>query len=307
LSAVISIALPVFAVIAAGMFAGYRNILKKEDSGALNRFVFNFAMPAALFGLMAKADLLTLADGKFALSYAIAATVVIFGAYAIGQSVLKLEAETAGAHAFTSTLGNAVFLGLPIALALPGWAENFVILMLVEGIFIIAIGAALMSPRGGGATFLIRPFKNPLVVAMIAGLVFSILTNLFGFVMPSPVTSFFDILGRAAGPTALFSMGLFLSTNPTPAIAQVGGRVGTIFLMKMIVMPALTLGGLFVLGIHDPLLLGPAALFTFVPTGVGAYIMASQYGRYETEAAAAIAFTTAVSVFTISGVLAIFA
>ncbi len=307
MSAVIAIALPVFAIIAAGMFAGFRGILKKEDTGALNRFVFNFAMPAALFGLMAGADPLTLADGKFAVSYGVAAIFVIFAAYAIGRRLFALDAQSAGAHAFASTLGNAVFLGLPIALALPGWAENFVILMLVEGILIIAIGAAMMSPRGGGLAFLVRPFKNPLVAAMVLGLAFSLVANAANIALPAPVKTFFEILGRAAGPTALFSLGLFLSTNPAPAINIVGGRVAAIFVMKMLVMPVLTLGCLFLLGVRDPLLLGPAALFTLVPTGVGAYIMASQIERYETEAASAIAVTTAVSVVTVSAVLWIFA
>ncbi|MGD9801488.1 MAG: AEC family transporter, partial [Parvularculaceae bacterium] len=55
-----------------------------------------------------------------------------------------------------------------------------------------------------------------------------------------------------------------------------------------------------------PAYLGSLALFTVTPTAVGAFVMASQYGRYVDETAAAIAFTTALSVLTISAVLVIF-
>ena len=309
MSAILSIALPVFAVIAAGMVGGRLGILPKTDVAALNRFVFNFAMPAALFGLTSKADPLTISQLTFAAGYAIVAIIVIFSTYFFAKRFFQLNQQEAGAHALTSILGNAVFLGLPIALKIPGWAENFVVLMLVEGVFIIAIGAALMSPRskGGPLSYLSRPFRNPLVAAMLAGLAFSMISHPFGFDLPGPVRSFFDILGTAAGPTALFSLGLFLATNPPPQISAVGGKVATIVIVKMIILPVLTLGMLYFMGITDPTLIGPAALFTLVPTGVAVFVFANQYGYYATESAAAIAVTTAISVLTISGVLAILA
>ncbi len=309
MSSVISIALPVFAVIAAGMAAGRLGVLAREDVGALNRFVFNFAMPAALFSLMANAPPPTAGDLAYAGCYAGAAVAVIFSAYALARRAFALAPEDAGAHAFASTLGNAVFLGLPIALAVPGWAENFVILMLAEGIVVIAIGAAMMAPRGAGAPgeILVKPFQNPLVVAMLSGLGFSFAAAALGGAMPGPAATFLEILGRAAGPTALFSLGLFLAVNPAPDPRAVAGKVGAIAVMKMAATPALTLSALALFGMRDPLQMGPAALFTFTPTAVGAFVMANRYGRYVAETAAAVAVTTALSVLSISAVLAIFA
>ena len=235
--------------------------------------------------------------------------IVMFAAYGLGRRILTLGDQEAGAHAFASTLGNAVFLGLPIALAVPGWAENFVVLMLAEGVLVIAVGAAMMSPRdqGGLLQFAQRPFKNPLVIAMLAGLAFSQIGAFFGAALPQPVSNFFDILGRAAGPTALFSLGVFLMTTDFPPLGKVARNVAIIGAMKMIVLPILTLSGLTLLGLTANSFVGPAALFTLVPTAVGAYIMASQYQRYETETAAAVAVTTLLSIFSISAVLALFA
>jgi predicted permease len=311
MSSVLAIALPVFAVIGAGVLAGRLRFADAGDSAALNRFVFRFAMPAALFGLMSGATGLTPADAALALAYGAPAMIVIFAAYFIGRRMFSLPKPEAGAHAFASTIGNAVFLGLPIALAIEGWARPFVVLMLVEGILVIGVGAALMSAREGeqhasrlnaARDSFVRPLKNPLVAAALAGFVFASV----GIELPGPVRAFFDILGRAAGPAALFSLGLFLATHPLPPLKATASKIAAIALLKMAALPALAFGAHYLLRIDDPDYVAALALFTVTPTAVGAYVMSSQYGRYVAETVAAIAVTTALSVLTVNGVLVMF-
>ncbi|HBS32664.1 MAG TPA: hypothetical protein DEA40_13135, partial [Parvularcula sp.] len=152
MSAVIDVALPVFAVIGVGFAAGRFNLAGADDAAALNRFVFRFGFPAALFALMSKATGLGGDDGLLALSYGVTAVAVMGLAYALARRMFNLDPQDAGAHAFASVLGNAVFLGLPIALGVEGWARPFVTLMLVEGIVIISVGAVLMAPRDKSAS-----------------------------------------------------------------------------------------------------------------------------------------------------------
>lgn len=312
MSAVIYVAFPVFAVIAAGLGAGRFKLATAEDSASLNRFVFRFGFPAALFGLMSGASGLSALDARLAFSYGAAALAIIVLAYFLARKFLTLDPETAGAYAFASVIGNAVFLGLPIGLGIEGWARPFVTLMLVEGILIIGVGAALMSPRGQKAdapfhhriaAAIVRPLKNPLVAAALAGFAFATA----GLVLPAPVRTFFDILGRAAGPVALFSLGLFFATRRMPPIGETIGSSLLIAAAKMLLLPACAFALAFSLHVDDPAYLGALALFTATPTAVGAFVMASQYGRYVDETAAAIAVTTALSVLTISAALLIFA
>jgi len=309
MNVVISVAFPVFAIIGVGLVAGRMGWMSASDSAALNKFVFRFAMPAALFGLTAGTAAPGGEDLTIALSYGVAALVAIFGGYFLARALFPVTKPEAGAHGFASTLGNAVFLGLPIALTIDGWARPFVALMLVEGVFVIAIGAALMAPRReGGSPFqrLIQyfagPARNPLVVAMIAGFIYSAL----GFSIEGPAETFFSIFGRTAGPTALFSLGLFLATHKFPKLQSVAGRISTIALVKMALLPAIAISMALALGLEDPNYLGALALFVFVPSGVGSFIMASQYGVYQSETAAAVSLTTLLSVLTVSGVLLVF-
>ena len=312
MTAVLSVAFPVFAVIAAGLIAGRLKLASAEDSAALNRFVYRFGFPAALFGLMSGASGLTGLDARLALAYGAPALCAMAASYALARRAYAMDPETAGAHAFASVIGNAVFLGLPIALAVAGWARPFVTLMLVEGILVIAVGAALMAPRhqaqdaswaARAAAFAKRPLANPLVVAALSGFAFASI----GLDLPEPLRRFFEILGRAAGPVALFSLGLFFATRPAPPLGQTIGKSAAIAFSKMALLPALAFAMASLLKIDDAAYRGALALFTLTPTAVGAFVMASQYGRYVEETAAAIALTTALSVLSISAALIIFA
>ncbi|MEO1252406.1 MAG: AEC family transporter [Pseudomonadota bacterium] len=306
MDAVVAVALPVFAIIAAGFAAGKSGALTIADSEALNKFVFRLAMPVALFGLAARNAPPGADDAGIALAYAGAASLALIVGYFLAGRLFALQGPEAGAHAFAATLGNAVFLGLPIALNVEGWARPFIVLMLIEGTLVIAAGAALMSRRDAGAglgAFLAGPMKNPLVLGMLAGFVYSLL----GLPLEGPFAAFFDFLGRAAGPTALVSLGLFLATHQFPPIGAVAGRVAMIGAVKMALLPAVALGVAFALGVSDPNWVGALALFVFTPSAVGSFVMASQYGVSKTETAAAVFATTILSILTISGVLVVFA
>lgn len=305
---VINVAFPVFAVIAAGLLAGRLRLAGAEDCAALNRFVFRFGFPAALFGLMANAAPFSGVEARLAVAYACGAVAAMGAGYAIARRAFRLSPQDAGAHAFASTIGNGVFLGLPIALAIDGWAQPYIALMLVEGILVIGLGAALMAPRategasGRAIAFLKRPLENPLVVAAFLGLLWS----RTGMGLPAPIASFFDLLGKSAGPVALFSLGLFFATRTAPPLRRMIDKTAAVAMVKMALLPTLALAVAAALGVSDRAALGPLALFTFTPTAVGAYVMANAYGRYVEEVAAAIAVTTGLAVLSISAVLIVF-
>jgi predicted permease len=307
MSAVIVVAFPVFAVIAIGYAAGWLKLAEASDAAALNRFVFRFGFPAALFALMSSATGLGRKDALLALSYGVPAVVLMGVSYVVGRRIFSLDGEDAGAHAFASILGNAVFLGLPIALGVEGWARPFVTLMLVEGIVIISLGALVMAPRAAAGRDLVfraltMPLKSPLVVSALAGFAFA----LSGLTLPAPVRDVLDLLARAAGPVALFSLGLFFATRARIDLKAHGGKIAAIAAFKMALLPAFALAASQALGVSDPRYQGALALFTATPTAAGAYVIASQYGRYVDETVSAVAATTALSLVTITAALIVF-
>ncbi len=301
-------------------------MIGQDDVGALNRFVFKIAMPVALFGLTAQSAPMQLRDGVFAGVYLFSALLILGMSYGVGRFYFKLEKPDAGVQAYGSTLGNVVFLGLPIAQSVESLARPFVVLMLVEGVTIITIASILIAAKtiqeesrieagikkGKDKSeashnmvayhwreIALRPFKNPIVMGALGGFIYSLLP----LPMPATIATFLDILGRAAGPTALFSLGLFLSTTKVERSAVFSKAVLLIALMKMLVFPLCVYIGLSLVGITDKSIIGACLLFTILPSGITVYIQASQRGRYVKEAATAIAVTTCLSVLSISFIL----
>ena len=313
MSVIVTNALPIFAVIAVGFFIGRRVYLSQSDTNGLNRFAFALAMPTALFALTAQTRLVTQENFIFGACYAFAALSVMAAAYFIARGPLKLSRQDAGGFALASVLGNAVFLGLSIALTLPGWAEKFAVIFIFEWTMVITIGAYLMSSSAGENH---SPFngvkkltRNPLIIAIFAGIIYSALATMITgqSVLPAPIAKFCDFVGRAAGPAALFSLGLFLATMKAPPIKSFAREMIVITVMKQIAVPSLFALALFTVGMSDREWLGPAVLFTAMPTAVGAYVLASEFNSYVMQTAAAILVTTTVSIATISVVLTLFA
>ncbi|MEL6363875.1 MAG: AEC family transporter [Pseudomonadota bacterium] len=307
MSAILTTAAPLFAIILSGFLAGRRGLMTEAHAGALSRFVFLFAMPAAVFRYAALGTPPDAQAAVFALAYLGAAGLSMTIAYQIGRRLLRLKPREAGAHAFGSTLGNAVFLGIPIAQSVPGWGVPFLLLVLMEGVFIIAAGTALMTqPEEGPAMGLGRQAvdtvkrvsRNPIAMGTVLGF----LCAAAGLVIPAPIERFLFYLGGAAGPAALFALGVTLSIRREAP--ETGGvqSIVSITLMKLVAQPALVVGAMLLIG-ASPAQIGAAALFTTVPMGVGVYVQAAHYGVYQRRIAAALTATTIASVFTVSGVL----
>lgn len=302
-------AAPVFAIIALGFFAGRIRLIAGEQAQALNRFVFLFAMPAAIFIFAATNTPPSLSDLPFVGVYLIVTLAIFFTSLAMGRVIYGLSRREAGAHAYAATLGNAVFLGLPIVLTIQGWGAHYLYLMLCEGILVIALGTAFITraEEGGGASLkagldaLARVTRNPLVLAMVLGF----LVSLIGLRLPGAAEDFFDLLGAAAGPTALFALGVSLAAAPSGAIRSAAPRIAGIGVMKLIAFPLLTYAGLRLIGAPTEAI-GAAMLFTSMPTAVTVFVQASHERVYDQTVAAAITVTTAISLISVTLILAVF-
>lgn len=302
-------AIPVFAIIALGFFAGRVKLIEGDHAQALNRFVFLFAMPAALFIFAATNPPPGLADLPFIGAFMAVALTVFFSSFLIARALFGLGVREAGAHAFGSTLGNAVFLGLPIVLTIEGWGAPYLLLMLCEGIVIMSLGAAFLtapedsrhSPAKAVLHALFRVRRNPIVVAMIFGFAVSLLR----LPVPAPAEAFFQLLGRAAGPAALFALGVSLAVAARGPVAERMGRLTAITIMKLIAMPGLTWLALTLLGSSSDRI-GAAVLFTSMPTAVGVFVQTAHARIYQNTIAAAVTVTTVLSLFGVTLVLALF-
>ena len=136
--------------------------------------------------------------------------------------------------------------------------------------------------------------RNPLVAAPIAGAV----VNLSGVGLWAPVSRFTGLLGDAAAPCALVTIGLFL--------AETGGRparlpaVVRVVAAKLLLQPALTALLAYPVFRLDPLWAQSAVLIAALPVGTGPFMLARLHNREADVASRATLVSTLLSLVTVS-------
>lgn len=294
--------LPVFAIIAVGYLAGRKGWLGAESAAALNKFVFLIALPALLFTAMAKVDVATVLNGPYIGAY-VAGQLVTFGlGMVLARTFFKRSIPEAATFGTAAIYGNVGYMGIPLVLVAFGseMLAPAIISTVINGALNIAIltvcielGGRPSGDRHVGQEIGRIIGRNPILVAPIIGLGVSAL----GVSLPTPVATFGDILGAAAGPCALFSLGLFLSQAKG---GQKSGDVGAMVTLKLIIHPLLTAGFALIWLADQPLWAAVCVLMAALPTGANLYILVEKYGVYVDATSRAILASTVISVVTLA-------
>ncbi|MDX2102400.1 MAG: AEC family transporter [Alphaproteobacteria bacterium] len=309
MGAVVSVGLPVFGLIFLGWVAARRGILGPASTDALNRFVYWFALPAMMFSAMFRVPMAELLNLNFAIAFCggIVCTLVLWG---LAQAlVFRDSAAKAATLGHAAGYANTGYMGIPLAgLAFgpaglaPAIIATVLTAAVVFAVGIIAIEAGLS--RGGLGSTLVRIGRslvtNPTLIAPALGALWAA----SGVPMLAPLKTFADILAGAAGPCALFALGLFLAGQP---VRRGLDGLGWLVFLKLIVSPYFTWLIAFHVLSMEPLWAKVAVLMNALPTGAGAFVLAQQYGLKVAETSAVILVSTIVSVVTVSILLALYA
>lgn len=307
MNAAVDVVLPVFGLILLGWIAGRARILGPESSEALNRFVYYFALPALLFLGMARVPLAQALQlpffacvlGGIAIVYALTA--------AIGKIAFGGDPAQISVAGLAAVFANTGYMGIPLFMTMFGTAGTLpaVIATIVNSA--VVIGGAMMviewhRHRGRAMAEVARAVAvallwNPLVVAPLAGLAF----GASGLSLVKPLATFGDLLAAAAGPCALFALGLFLATRITgPRLdRQRHGEVAVLVAMKLVAHPLATWTLAAAIGL-DAYWTASAVILAALPTGALVFVVATQYGVLVERTSTVILFSTALSVITLS-------
>lgn len=303
LATVLAVALPVFAIIAAGAVAGWRNWVDAAGFRGLNGFAFALAAPALLFagGTAGHAG-----GGGAALAFFAGAAVLWTGALLLARPRLGLA--RAGTFALDTTFGNTVMMGIPLIAAAFGQAGLSILVAILALHSMVILGAATVVAEvaahpGARAWPLLRAtaigvLRNPIVMAVLLALLWSALA----LPVPGPVRRTLELLGAAAPPVSLFCLGGSLLGFRLAGM----GRTALVTALKLLVLPALVWGFCILLAL-PPLDTAVAVVTAALPTGANAFLMARRYATGAEESGAAVLVSTTLSLVTLSVALAWFA
>lgn len=302
------VVLPIFGLILAGFIARRTGTLGPAATREVNRFVVNLALPALLFDIVASARWADIWQPGFIGAFGLggAAVFVVTLAWRLWKHGTLADASVEG---LSAAYANTAFIGFPLTVAAlgpgmltPTLIATLLTVCLLFAISIVLIEIGLQTERNGlkvARKVLGSLVRNPLVIAPTLGAIFLAT----GWSEPQPLHVFLNLLGGAAAPCALVTLGLFLAekTNgPKPATSD----VLLLTSLKLVAQPVLTwLLAVFVFRLPAPLMHG-AVLLAMLPTGTGAFMLAQLYEREATLTSRVVLTSTILSVPLIIGWLA---
>jgi malonate transporter len=298
----LSIILPVFALIFAGYACRKTNRLGPNASSEINRFVVYLALPALLFDIMARTAWSTLDQPGFVAVFGIGS-----GAVFLVTLIVRLKQSRHLADASIDGLNaaypNTGFVGLPLCMLAFGHASlapaviaTIMTVCVLFAVAIVLIELGLQTEKHLGATVM-KVAKslvtNPLLVAPLAGALWSGT----GLSISGGAEAFLKLLGGAASPCALVALGLFLGEKSKGSAA---GTTTMLVSLKLVVQPLLTWWLAFHVFALPPLWANTAVILSALPTGTGPFMLAEFYRREASVTSSTILFSTIVSLITVT-------
>jgi predicted permease len=306
--ATLTVVLPIFALILAGWIARRIGVLGAHATSELNRFVVYLALPALLFDVIAHASWADLWLPGFIAAFGLS-SLGVFALTAALRLRLGRALPDAAIDGLNAGYANTGFVGFPLAVVAlgPRALAPTTIATIITACALFAIAIVLielglhtglsrtrLAGKVGGSLL-----RNPLLVAPVLGALFP----LSGLAVPPAIGTFLKLLGGAASPCALVTLGLFLAERRYVRDSQ--PRAVALFVaLKLLVQPAAAwlLAHLFALPAS---LAHIAVLLAALPTGTGPFMLAEFYRREAAVTSRVILVSTVLSVLTVAGYLAL--
>jgi len=308
LDPVLGAAFPVFALVACGVLAGRFRLINPGSSEALNRFVYAFALPALLFNAVYRGSLdELLGSGSFLLGVIVATFGTALAGFALSHFAWRATPGESVMRALNASFANTGYLGIPLVsvaygerAALPA-ALATVATNIVSFAVAIACLELLANPRGGGiARALAGVARSPLIwpIALAVALL------ALGVKVPLPIERFAGLLAAAAGPCALFAIGLFVSQLSIREGLRASWPTSA---LKLVLHPLLMAALAFYVLPIDAFWARISVVCASLPLGATTFVLAQRYRLLEAETSSGAVLSTAASVLSVSLVMTLLA
>ena len=316
---VLRVTFPFFALVLCGYWAARRQMLPFEAIPGLNGFVLFFALPCMLFQFGAKTPIAQLLDASAFFMYLFCALVMV--AFVVAITLNKhFGWNDAAFGALVGAFPNTGFMGVPLLVALLGTAAagpaivTIVIDMVITTSLCIALsrldGAGQQGVGQAAKNALLGVVKNPLPWAILLGTLFSA----FQIELPGPVEKTVGLLGDAASPVALFTIGAVLARSQKIAHHEQHGPLTwkdyvPVALIKLFLHPVLVLVvGLAAISMGLPIdafALKVMVLVAALPSASNVAMLSERFGADNGRIARIILVSTAAAFLTFSGAVAL--
>lgn len=243
MAVVLTITAPIFFLLLLGFIAVRFAFIPQSALLGLSRFVLYLALPALIFEKLSSMKIHEVIHIDYLVVYASGGLLTFFITVVLSWKLLKSDLVSSGIRGVGASMSNSAFIGFPVLLQFfdQPLTQAFVMALMVENIillpiFLIFIETMLGKDKSNGESLAIvvgkRISTNPLLIALICGLIFSIL-NLSP---PSFISHSLELLAAGAASAALIVIGGSLVG------VSIKGHLKPIFLVafsKLIIFPVI--------------------------------------------------------------------
>lgn len=299
--AVVTVVLPIFALILLGYLCRRSNRLGPAAASEINRLVVWLCLPALLFKVTATTTWAQIWQPGFVVAVG-AGCVLTFTTTVLWRLWQRHHLVDASIDGLSAAYANTGYIGIPLCLLVlgepglePALIATLIVVCVLFALAVVCIEVGLQQERHLGkalATVLKALAKNPLVAAPVGGAGWACT----GLGLATPVQHLLDLLAAATTPCALVSLGLFLAQK------QPGHPAGAwpLVAIKLVAQPALTAFLAFKVLHLPPLWAHAALLLSALPTGTGPFMLAEYYQREAGVVSRAILMSTLLSLLSLS-------
>ena len=289
---------PLFCLMAVGVFVKRSRLLSEEELRHMNRMVFR-----VFFFFMMVYNIYISDPGT-----AFQPTLMLFGAAGVLLTALvftgivcRIEPENArrGPMIQAAFRGNYVLMGIPLVSNIFGDAAIAIPTMMIAVIVPIynILGVLVLETFRGGRFDLLPILRSVLMNPMILGAITGALCRLVELPIPAPVLKPVAQIAAATTPVALIILGASFHGGSYHAhLRQLIFSVAS----RLIVVPAIVLSLAIILGFRGVELVTLVAVFA-TPCAVAGFAMAQQMQADAELAGNSVVYSSALACFTIFG------
>ena len=250
----VALCAPLFLLVALGWGSVKIGLFTTDVAKALGRFTFRLLMPVLLFKLMSGFADMPAVDWRVLIAFFASCAVVYWSGRQFFKRVFATDVAGTTVLAMAGIFGNNVQLGIPIVQASLGDRAiptiSLLIIFNVLLLWTVAIASVEFGRSGSirnwraAAAPMLRVFKNPIVLGIIAGSLWSFT----GLVLPEFLQKSVNLVAASTTPICLIVVGMGLAEHSFRAAL---GKGSTVTIVKLGIQPALVWVFAKLLGLGD--------------------------------------------------------
>lgn len=292
---------PILVIMMLGYYSGKTGAFTGEQARTLNKVVLNYALPAALFVSIIKANRHMLSvDVKLTIVSFVVLIACFFLVYYVFKIFYKDTMAESAISALISGSPTIGFLGFAVLEPIFGSSASVGLVIAIVAIEVNAIGipiglallntgnAQLAAAKNGGVKpSLWKPVLDAIKEPVAWAPILAVILVLCGVKWPDYLNPSFTLLSGANASVAVFAAGITLSSVKI----QINGQAIMGSVLKLIVMPL----ALLVVGIlckMDPVNLKMLVVCGALPPAFSGIIIASRYNCYVATGTSSLALST---------------